>query len=342
MRFAIIGAGVIGTVHARLIDSLPDQDATLAAVVDIVGEKAAALAEQYGATALTELEQAISDPSIDAVAICVPSGLHPELAIRAITAGKHVLIEKPIGIRNEDARRLALVAKQHDVTVAMVSQRRFQPAPRFVRDSVTAGHLGQITSAVVESPMWRSQDYYDSGDWRGTWQMDGGGALMNQGIHALDLMIWMLGELVTVTAQAGTVAHERIEVEDVVGATIGFANGAIGVLLATTSAYPEMPVRLAVHGTQGTVVLEDSGITHFASALSDGADAPRSDDPHTAEINNLEDAHRRQYVDLIEAVREGREPFITVADGCRALSVVLAVYESARTGQPVNLRKNLR
>lgn len=341
LRIAIVGAGVIGTVHARLISSLPEK-AELAAIVDIVPEKAQALADQYGVPALTELEQAITDPSIDSISICVPSGLHPELAMRAIAAGKHVLIEKPIGIRLAEAQRIELAAAQHGVTVGVVSQRRFQPSVQFMRQAIDDGRLGQLTSAIVESPMWRTQAYYDSGDWRGTWALDGGGALMNQGVHALDLMVWMLGEPVSVSAQSGMIAHANIEVEDVVGAVVTFASGAIGVLLATTSSNPEQPVRLAVHGTGGVVILNDKGITSYASETDDGRVPPSVDDPEAVAANSTDIAHRAQYSDFIDAVTEGRAPYVTPADGCRALSVVLGVYESARTGQAVDLRKQPR
>lgn len=337
MRFGIIGAGVIGNVHARLIDSIPE--ARVGAVVDIIGERSETLANAYGARSYTDLDQVLVDPDIDALSICVPSSLHPDLAVRALEAGKSVLIEKPLGIDLAAARRVIEAEKNSSATAAVISQRRFAPPSEFIRAAIDEGQLGQLTSAVVESPFYRSQGYYDSGDWRGTKEMDGGGALMNQGIHALDLMIWMLGEPVRVSAHTGLVAHVGIEVEDVVGATITFANQAIGVLLATTSANPGLPVRLAVHGDKGVVVMDDERITRFESVThtADPTTIPTDHEPVRQGWGAMDESHRAQYLDFIEAVLVGRPPRVTIADGYRSLAVVLAVYESARLGRAIDL-----
>lgn len=339
MRVGIIGAGVIGTVHARLIEALADE-AVLASVVDLDRDRATHLAETYGARPYTDLGQALADPEVEAFSVCVPSGLHPEIAVQVIRAGKSVLIEKPIAITAEGADEIAGAANDSDVTVGVVSQRRFQPAVRFIRSAIDDGRLGRLTSAVVESPFWRSQDYYESGDWRGTVAMDGGGALMNQGIHALDLLVWMLGRPVLVSAHTGRVAHTGIEVEDVAGATITFESGAIGVLLATTAANPGLPVRLAVHGDRGVVVMDDEQITRFESTAEDTVPPTGSaGGPSTgAGLNEIDAAHRDQYADFLQAVRDHRQPYVTVADGALSLRVVLAIYESARAGRPIDLR----
>ncbi|QGN34185.1 Gfo/Idh/MocA family protein [Microlunatus sp. Gsoil 973] len=332
MRVGIIGAGVIGTVHARLIDSLADR-AKLAAVVDLDQEKAAALADRYGATAYTELADALADPEVTAYSVCVPSGLHPEVAAQVINAGKSVLVEKPLAITMDGADQVAEAAQEAGVTVGVVSQRRFQPAARCIRSAIDDGLLGRLTSAVVESPLWRSQEYYESGDWRGTLTLDGGGALMNQGIHALDLMIWLMGRPVCVSAHSGCIAHTDIEVEDVVGATITFESGAIGVFLATTAANPGLPIRLAFHGDGGVIVMDDERITQFTTTVTDSPPTP----PSSEAAESIDAAHRAQYADFLQAIGDHREPFVTVADGRLSLQVVLAIYESARTGRPVEL-----
>ncbi|MBO0810533.1 MAG: Gfo/Idh/MocA family oxidoreductase [Microlunatus sp.] len=330
MRVGIIGAGVIGTVHARLISELADE-ATLASVVDLDADKAEALARRYGATAYTELSDALADPEVAAFSVCVPSGLHPEIAVQVIKAGKAVLVEKPLAITLAGADQVADAAAAAGATVGVVSQRRFQPAAQFIRSAIDQGLLGRLTSAVVESPLWRSQDYYESGDWRGTLALDGGGALMNQGIHALDLLVWMLGRPVTVSAHAGCLAHTGIEVEDVVGATITFASGAIGVLLATTAANPGLPIRLAVHGDQGVVIMDDDNITRFESTAVADRPADPEGDP------SVDAAHRHQYADFLHAVRDQRPPSVGIADGRLSLELVLAIYASAAAGRPVNL-----
>jgi predicted dehydrogenase len=330
-RVGIIGAGVIGTVHARLISELSDE-AVLAAVIDLDGDKANALARKYGATAYTDLAAALADPEVEAYSVCVPSGLHPEIAVQVINAGRSVLVEKPLAITRHGADQVLKAAASSTTTVGVVSQRRFQPAARFIRSAIDDGLLGNLTSAVVESPLWRSQEYYESGDWRGTLALDGGGALMNQGIHALDLMIWLMGRPVLVSAHSGCVAHTDIEVEDVVGATITFASGAIGTFLATTAANPGLPIRLALTGDQGVVVMDDDTITRFASTVADRP-VPTVDE----DAGSVDTAHRAQYADFLQAIDDHREPFVTLADGRLSLQVVLAIYESARTGRPVEL-----
>ena len=337
LRIAIVGAGVIGAVHARLVDALGDHG-ELAAIVDVDEARGRALAEQYGVPFHASAAEAYRAEQIDLAAVCLPSAYHADAVVEALEAGLHVIVEKPIDITLEAAERIRSAEATSGRTVSVISQRRFQPVAAFVHRSIEEGALGRVTSGVVESAFFRPQEYYESGDWRGTAAVDGGGALMNQGIHALDLLLWMLGRPVSVSAQTGRLAHVDIEVEDVAGATITFENGAIGLLLASTAAYPGLPVRLAVHGSEGTAVMENDGLSFFASAS-----APQPDPETLVEHDvpegwsDVDMAHRRQYLDVIDAIRSGRRPAITTDDGRRALQVVLAVYESARTGRPVDL-----
>ncbi|QNA91393.1 Gfo/Idh/MocA family oxidoreductase [Microbacterium sp. Se63.02b] len=258
LRIAIVGAGVIGAVHARLVATL-GEDGVLAAVVDVEESRGRALAEQYGVPFHVSAAEAYRTEKIDIAAICLPSAFHAAAVIEALEAGVHVIVEKPIDVTLDAADRVQAAERATGRTVSVISQRRFQPVASFIRRSIDEGALGRVTSGVVESAFFRAQEYYESGDWRGTAAIDGGGALMNQGIHALDLLLWMLGRPVSVSAKTGRLAHEGIEVEDVAGATIEFESGAIGLLLASTAAYPGLPVRLAVHGSHGTAVMENEG-----------------------------------------------------------------------------------
>jgi predicted dehydrogenase len=290
---------------------------------------------------MTELAKACARPDIDAVSICLPSGLHADAAITALKAGKHVIVEKPIDVSLAAADRLIDVEQETGLTVAVISQRRFQHAPAFLHQAVADGRLGRIVTGIAESAFWRSQEYYDSGGWRGTVELDGGGALMNQGIHVVDLLLWMLGEPVEVQAYSGLLAHERIDVEDTVAAAVRFRGGAIGSIVATTAAYPGRPVRLSVYGDRGSAVIENDDLVAFT------ADGEPADQVSGARIvdemlateasvtRSVADAHSDQYVDFIAAVRDGRPPAIGTQDARRALEVVLGVYESARTGGPV-------
>ncbi|MZD03731.1 Gfo/Idh/MocA family oxidoreductase [Streptomyces sp. SID5785] len=336
MRFLLIGAGVIGEVHARLISSLGDRG-RLVAVADADPARAKALADRFGVDATDDIPAALARPDIDAVSVCVPSGGHADLAVAALEAGKHVVVEKPIDITLEAADRIIAAERTCGRTVAVISQRRFQSAPAFVHAAIGAGRLGRVTSAIAESTFWRSQEYYDSGGWRGTRAVDGGGALMNQGIHALDLLVWMLGEPVEVTAFAACLAHERIDVEDTLAATVRFASGAIGTLTATTAAYPGLPVRLSVHGDRGSAVIEREELTSFHTVEGGDEDGPAPAPPGASGQASIDTAHRDQYLDFLAAVAEGRPPAVGTAEGRRALRLVLGIYASARTGKPVTL-----
>jgi predicted dehydrogenase len=350
MRFAVIGAGVIGRTHAACIRELAPR-ATLAVVADEVPDRARDLATVYDAGAATPAE-AFDRADIDAVAICTPSGSHADLAVAALDAGKHVIVEKPIDVTRRAAQRVADAESRARTTIAVVSQHRFDPASQLVHRAVTEGRFGTLTSGVASVAWWRSQDYYDSGDWRGTWATDGGGALMNQGIHTLDLLVWLLGEPVEVHARTACRAHRRIEVEDVAVATIQFASGALGMLHATTAAYPGLTARVQIHGDRGSAVIDGDRLNYFHAATgpADSPDygagternraaglLPDQDSAPTAgsDPGALSDAHLWQYRDFIEAVEQQRKPAVTVSDAIRTLAVVEAVYESARTGRSV-------
>jgi predicted dehydrogenase len=322
MRFAIVGAGVIGEAHAKALDTLEGSE--LVAVADVVPELARTMAASRGADATDELERVLGRDDIDAVSVCTPSGLHADIAVAALEAGKHVMIEKPIDVTLAAADRIIEAEKRSGRVATVVSQRRFQPPFAFLHKEIEAGRLGRVTSGIAESPFWRSQSYYDSGGWRGTWKLDGGGALMNQGIHVLDLLVWMLGEPVEVSAYAATLAHERIEVEDTVAGTIRFSSGAIGTITATTAANPGRTVRLTVNGDAGSAIVDAERIEYLETA-----------DRKTDEVPTLPTdppGHAAQYADFIEAIQDGRPPAITTADGRRALALIVAIYESARQG----------
>jgi UDP-N-acetyl-2-amino-2-deoxyglucuronate dehydrogenase len=353
LRFAIVGCGVIGKVHARAISRTAG--AALTVTVDLDETAARELAEQYGAAPASALRDALLRDDVDAVAICTPSGNHAALAIQALAAGKHVVIEKPLDISIEAALRLNDAMATSDRTVTVISQHRFDPSAWVVRDAIQRQLFGAITSGLVSVAWWRSQSYYDSGDWRGTVSMDGGGALMNQAIHTLDLLVWMMGQPVEVTAYAGLLAHQGIEVEDTVVAIITFESGALAVVHGTTAAYPGLSARVQVHGTLGSAIIDDDKLAYFHVASSgDAASSPvygaglssnqasqaLPDQGFAAQMTGadpsaLSDAHDLQYADFVDAVRTGREPQVTVASAITTLQVILAIYESARTGTRV-------
>lgn len=349
LRFAVVGCGVIGPQHGRAIAGTGGR-ARLVAAVDPIPERAEKITAEFGGEPLESFAAALARPDVDAVSIATPSGYHVEMALAALAAGKHVIVEKPIDVGVEAADRLVSAAAASDRTVTVIAQHRFDPASAVVHAAIVAGSFGRLTSGVASLSWWRSQGYYDSGDWRGTWALDGGGALMNQGVHTLDLLVWLLGDPVSVTASAGLLAHGGIEVEDTVVATVTFASGALGAVHATTAAYPGLSSRVQVHGTRGSAVIDDDELVFFhartgdrdapayGSGLSDNqADLVLPDQPGKqgtagADPAALSDAHTHQYLDFLDAIEEGRDPLVTVAQARRTVATIAAIYDSARHG----------
>lgn len=358
LRFGILGCGVIGPHHARAIAGLEDAD--LVAVADVVSEQAEKLAGEYGCSWHTSLDDMLATTDLDAVCVCTPSGMHARDAAKVLEAGKDVVIEKPVDVTLEAVDKLREVQRATGGKVAVVSQHRFDPAALAVREAVSNGDFGRQTSGSAEVRWWRSQSYYDSGGWRGTWEMDGGGVLINQAIHSIDLLQWLMGPVIEVTAYTGLLAHERIEVEDTAVAILKFAGGALGTIVATTAAYPGLTARIAVHGDRGSAVIDDDELRYFHAA-GEGQEGEAygsgggenqagevmqrygalggSESGAGADPGSLSMAHRDQIHDFIEAVREDRAPSIDIEEGRKPLAIIAGIYESARTGEAVRIEQ---
>src|SRR5215213_2358655 len=259
-RIALVGAGVIGHHHGLVISELADR-VELVAVVDVHRERAEQLAAERGGKAYTSLTEALEAVDVDIVIVCTPTGQHGELAIEALQAGKHVIIEKPAETTVAKIDKIIEAQRKAGTLVAVISQHRFDQSTEIALDAIASGELGRLTTGIASVDWWRGQSYYDSGDWRGTWELDGGGALMNQGVHTVDLLVAALGRPVEVFAYTGTLAHERIEVEDAAVGVVRFESGALGVLHATTAAYPGLSARLQVHGDRGSVIIDNDKLT---------------------------------------------------------------------------------
>ena len=358
VRVALVGAGVIGPIHAEVIGELADR-MELVAVADHKSERAERMAVERGGKPFSSLSEALAAVEIDVVTVCTPTGRHAEVAIEALEAGKHVIIEKPAEVTVEKTDEIIAAQRRAGTLVAVISQRRFDPATEVTVDAIRRGELGRLTSGIASIDWWRGQSYYDSGDWRGTWELDGGGALMNQGVHTVDLLVATLGRPVEVTAYTATLAHERIEVEDVAVGMVKFANGALGVLHATTAAYPGLSARLHVHGDKGSVVIDNDELSFIHTTQGGSAEEKAygsastslnqiADYPHasgagaeTAGSNPgglATDAHRRQYENFLAALAGKEELRVDLETNRQSIAVITAVYESARTGRPVTLR----
>jgi len=357
LRFALVGCGTIAPTHAEALAALKEDGALLVACCDSAPERAGALAARFGLD-VCEFDDLLADPRIDAVSVCAPSGRHAELGERALRAGKHVVVEKPMDVSLAACDRLLAAQRESGKRLAVISQHRFDHASTEVKAALDGGALGRMVYAEARVPWFRTQEYYDSGDWRGTWALDGGGALMNQGVHTADLLRWLGGPIETVYAQARTLAHERIEVEDVVAATVAFANGAVATLSASTALYPGFPVRLAVHGTEGSAIIEGDmlhtlttkggasggGQAAHAHALQVATGGTKAATAQAGSLTAASDpaaiwgeAHRAQLADFVRCCRTGENPVVDGVEGRKAVELVLAVYESARTGQVVRL-----
>lgn len=347
LRFGLLGCGVIGPLHARAIASLPDAEVIAAA--DTVIEKAQKLAASYGARAYASLDEMLAGEKLDVVMIGLPSGMHGEYACRAMRAGCHVIVEKPMEIHLQAIDEMLRVQQASGVKLAVISQHRFDPAVQQVRARVEAGELGSLVLGNAVVPWWRSQGYYDSGDWRGTWHLDGGGVLMNQSIHYIDLLQWMLGPVKSIIAYTDTLVH-RMESEDVAVAILRFASGALGTISGTTGAYPGLATRLELLGNRGSAVIEGDELSYLHLAQDDqqevGAygsgtrasmaeklsqEASAASDPAALAIRS----HALQIADMVRAVREDGTPLVDGHAGRLPVEIILGIYESARTRKEI-------
>ena len=346
IRFAIVGAGVIAEFHAAAIGEV--DSARLTAVCDSVPERARALATKYGVDAETDLKALLARDDVDAVTIATPSGLHADIAVPAAKAGKHVLCEKPLEVTVERVQSIIDACDEAGVVLASVFQSRMSNNVRQIRETLDAGRFGRLVLASAQVKWMRSQEYYDGGKWRGTWELDGGGALMNQSIHSIDVLLHLAGAPVSVYAQTGTLTHTGIDVEDTAAAVVRFANGAMGVIEASTSCAPGFPRRLEISGEQGSVVLEDDRLIRWQFSDEQPDDeAIRSGETQDNRLRGgssdpkaiSHEGHRLLIQDMCEAIQDGREPAIPGREGIRAVELICAIYESARTGQPVSLSR---
>lgn len=340
LRFGIIGTGMIADVHAKAIRDCTH--ARLAAVHDLIPERAHAFGSEHGIEAETDLQTFLARPDIDAVTIATPSGAHADVAVPAAEAGKHVLCEKPMEVTVERADRIIRACRANHVTLGCVFQARTNKNVQRIRQALEAGRFGRLILADVQVKWFRSQQYYDSAGWRGTWRLDGGGALMNQSIHVIDLLLHLAGPPRAVYAFSDTLTHNAIEVEDTAAACIRFANGAMGVIEATTCCAPGFPRRLELSGERGSVVLEDDRLARWQFADQSDADdrilaqGTAGDDLKSGAGDPKargHEGHRRQIQDFTDAILADREPMIPGREGRRAVELICGIYTSAQTGQ---------
>lgn len=342
LGFAIVGTGMIAAYHAQAIQQTPG--ARLVAVVSRSADRGRAFAEKHGAARhVLSVEQAVALEDVQAVTVATPSGLHLEPALEAIGAGKHVVVEKPLEVLPERADRMIEAARQHGVHLATIFQSRFSPAAQQVKAALVAERFGRLALASVSVKWHRSPEYYDSA-WKGRWKLDGGGALMNQAIHGVDLLQWFAGMPRQVSGCFTRRLHTGIEADDTTVAHLAFPSGALGTLEASTAAWPGWSRRIELCGEYGCVRLEDDRITSWDFAHSQPGDSDRAAHSGASQGSGAGSpggisltGHLLQFQDLVDSVRSGRTPAVDGAEGRKSVALVCAIYDSARSGAPVSL-----
>ncbi len=342
--FGIIGCGMISNFHARAIADTPG--AKLVACFDQVPAAAERLAGVTGCRAYATLDAMLADPAVHVVTVGTPSGAHLEPAVAAAKAGKHVIVEKPLEITLKRCDRIIEACAKAGVTLSTIFPSRFHDTSVTLKKAIDQGRFGRLTVGDAYVKWYRTQQYYDSGAWRGTWELDGGGALMNQAIHSVDLLTWLMGPVVEVRAQTGLLAHQRIAVEDVAMAVVRFASGAMGVIEASTAIYPGYLKRIEIHGTAGSAVMEEEDFVTWDFAKKKPQDEvihakmaeKKSGGGGAADPAAIgHHGHARQFRDVVYAIKKGRGPRIDGAEGRRSVEIILAIYKSAETGTAVKL-----
>jgi UDP-N-acetyl-2-amino-2-deoxyglucuronate dehydrogenase len=346
LKVGIVGCGAISRNHLEAFAAAEGAEVTV--VCDIDPDRARRTAAEHGVPDAVGSVAELLATGVDIVSVCTPHPTHEEVVLAAAAAGVHVLCEKPIAVDLASAQRMTDACDAAGVRLGVLFQRRFWPAAQEMKEALVPGRLGEPVLGQCTVLLHRDPTYYSATPWRGTWDSDGGGVLMTQAIHYIDLLVWMMGEPVEVTGRIATVTHD-IEVEDTAVATVAFASGALATVTATTAADTSLGARVQVtassgatraileypEGTDGRAVLRAEGGT-----VTTTPDYP-ADLEANADLGTINGAliphHTAQVADFVDAVRQGREPAVTGQDATRSLAVLLAVYESSRTGAPVRL-----
>ncbi|NPV90662.1 MAG: Gfo/Idh/MocA family oxidoreductase [Firmicutes bacterium] len=337
LNFAIIGCGRIAPRHAEAITR--NEKANLVAVCDIIEERAQEFVSRYGASRYyTDYRQLLERPDIDVVDVCTPSGLHAQMGIDAARARKHVVMEKPMAMSLEDADTLIRSGKENGVLLTVCHQNRFNPAVQKLRQALEEGRFGKLTHGSAVIRWFRPQDYYEQAKWRGTWAMDGG-CLMNQSIHNIDLLLWMMGPVESIFGYTARQLR-NIEAEDVGVAVLKFRSGALGVIESSVTVYPRnLEETLNIFGEKGTVVLGGEAVNRieewrFADRPDETAQSLAQQNQEVPTIYGF--GHDTLIEDFIQSIRNKKRPYIDGEEGRRALEAILAIYSSTKNNRQVS------
>ena len=341
--FAIVGTGMISQFHARAIGET--SNARLIAVCSRERARAQAFAQTFGCKAFDQLDDMLANVDVDVLVIATPSGTHMEAALAAARAGKHVLCEKPLEITTERIDAMIAAHHQAGTQLGCTFQIRYTPALQPIREALREERFGKLTYAGVYVPWWRSSEYYRESSWHGTQSLDGGGAMMNQAIHMIDLLCDLMPPVRAVTGFTSSVGHPGIETEDAATAALRFEGGAVGAIYGTTSSWPGQAKRLEISGTRGTAILIDDRLTvfEFLDKRKEDAEVARRFGTVGAAHGVSSPAamtpalHTACFQDFVAALRENTPFRINGESARRAVALIQAIYESSRTCQAVSL-----
>ncbi|NEU30308.1 Gfo/Idh/MocA family oxidoreductase [bacterium LRH843] len=340
INFAIIGCGHIANKHAEAIEQAAHTK--LLAVCDQAVHTMAPYVEKYGAIPYSDFNELLKNKEIDVICICTPSGSHYSLTIKAAQAKKHVIVEKPIALKVEDAKEMIAICEQNNVKLAVVHPNRFRPVMMEIKKLLEEGRFGEISHANATVRWNRNQAYYDQAQWRGTKDQDGG-VLMNQAIHSLDLLLWLIGDIEEVMSMSATRLRD-IEAEDVSTGIVTFENGALGIVEAAATVYPKnLEETISIFGENGTVKIGGTTATYIEHLKVASLDDEQTNEIITKIKENPLGKPGHQWIieDMVQALKGNRNPIVSGRDGMKALQFVESMYRSAEDGHKINLPKQL-
>jgi len=340
IHVGLIGGGNITETHARAARAIPGVE--IAAIHGANADKTARLSREYGGTAFQDFNAFLKHRLMDLVILGSPSGLHAEQGIAAARYGLHVLTEKPIEISTVRADALIAAAKESGVQLGVIFQDRTKPHIRQLKSWMEQGLLGKPLFVDARVKWYRPPEYYANSRWRGTFALDGGGALINQGVHTIDLLLWLLGDVVRVQARTATLLH-KIEAEDTAAALLEFANGTLGLFHATTAAFPGYHRRVEITGTEGTIILEQDQIIAAnlrsaptaTAALVESGGRDQNQSASSAAVSDFR-GHQAVLEDFLQAIQHNRAPACDGAEGRRSLALIESIYRAAKDRNPVD------
>ncbi len=336
LKIGIVGCGTIADIHAQAIQK--SENAELHSIYSRTEKNVKKCGEKFSVKWFTDWDKFISDSDLDIVSICTPNGNHLEYGEKVAEAGKHVVVEKPIEVTLKRANILIEKCKKNNVQLAVIYQSRFMPEIIELKKQIEQNEIGKIFMGDAYIKWFRNQEYYDSGAWRGTFELDGGGVLINQGIHTIDLLQWLMGDVETIYGKVGTFTHENLEGEDNAVAVIKYKSGAIGVIEGSTSVQPAQSRRIELHGKNGSVTIDNNDVKISIGEEQQIEDKKVKTTGASSPLDGFSiEPHKKQFESIVNAINTNSTPSVSGEDSLKSLAIVLAIYESSKFNTEINL-----